>query len=125
MTSMFWTASSARVAISSCPETETADRGPPFPGFGALSLHGIVGAIARRDALLLRVLRRVGLDLLAHQLAVGLHPVADGLPLIAVPLLEFRQARAFMIQARHLERRHQADRAQLLQTLVVDVQVLD
>src|SRR5437764_1071701 len=89
------------------------------------SLHRIPGAVARSDALLLRVLRRVGLDLLAHQLAVRLHPVGEHFPLRAVPLLELHQARALVVEAGHLERRHEADRTQLLQALVVDVQVLD
>src|SRR5678809_1254216 len=72
-------------------------------------------AVARGDAFFLGVLRRVLLDLGAHQLAIGLHPVGDHLPLRAVPLLELHQSRAFMVEARHLERRHQAGGAQRLQ----------
>src|SRR5262245_43716393 len=82
-------------------------------------------AVAGRDVLLLGVLRRVLLDLGAHQLAVGLHPVGDHLPLGAVPLLELHQPRALVVEARDLDGRHQPRRAELLQALVVDVQVLD
>src|SRR5438132_5711834 len=89
------------------------------------TLHAFLRAVARRDALLLRVLRRVLLDLGAHQLAVGLHPVGDDFPLRAVPLLEFDEARAFVVHAGDLERRHEAARAELLQALLVDVPVLD
>src|SRR5207253_11384636 len=70
-----------------------------------VALHRIPGAVARSDALLLRILRRVGLDLLAHQLAVGLHPAADHLPLCAVPLLELHRLRALVVAAGPLERR--------------------
>src|SRR3954470_5522728 len=124
MTSMFWIASKACVATSAPykKERRTVARRSTV---ASDSLHRVLRAVARRDVLFLGVLRRVFLYLGAHQLAVGLHPVADGLPLGAVPLLELDQARALVIQARDLERRHQADRAQLLQALVVDVQVLD
>src|SRR3954467_12879312 len=100
---------------------EKAARRRPWSADSLLFL----GAVARGDALFLRVLRGVFLDLGAHELAVGLHPVGQHLPLGAVPLLEFDQARAFVVQARHLEWRHQADRAQFLQALLVDVEVLD
>src|SRR5215813_236650 len=82
-------------------------------------------AVARLDVLFLRVLARVFFDLRAHELAVGLHPVADDLPFLSVPLLELHQARAFMVHARDLERRHKPERAEFLQPLLVDVQVLD
>ena len=45
--------------------------------------------------------------------------------LLAVPLQELDRAAALVVQARHLERLHQAGRAELLQALVVDVQVLE
>src|SRR5689334_19495833 len=113
-------------------ERRTADLGPPFSASPTLAspppesrLDVASGAVARRDALLLGVLRRVLLHLRAHELAVGLHPVADHLPLGAVPLLELHQPGAFVVEAGDLERRHEAGGAELLQTLRVDVQVLD
>src|SRR5882724_9131943 len=120
MTSMFWTASSACMAMA---QKKTADAESAV--FAVESRLKVFAAVARGDALFLGVLRRIRLDHAAHQLAVGLHPVGDHLPLGAVPLLELDQARAFVIQARHLERRHQARGAELLQALVVDVEVLD
>src|ERR1700752_3184109 len=82
-------------------------------------------AIPGRDALLLGVLRRGGLDHGTHQALVRLDPVADPLPLLAVPLLELHLAAAFVVGAGHLERLHEAGSAQLLQALLVDVQVLE
>src|SRR5690348_9967128 len=106
MTSMFCTASSACVAMPP-PKAKRRTVVRRFT-FLRYALHRVVVAIARRDALLLRILRGIGFDLPAHQLTVGLHPVADDLPLRAIPLLELHQARAFMVQAGDLERRHQA-----------------
>src|SRR4051794_35770113 len=100
---------------------EKAARRRPWSADALLFL----GAIARGDALFLRVLGGVLLHLGAHQLAVGLHPVGQHFPLRAIPLLELHQSRAFVVQARHLERRHQTDSAELLQALLVDVQVFD
>src|SRR5690349_13013167 len=118
MTSMFWTVSSACAAIK-----KRRMLSPPF--FGSPAWLQVFSAVARRDALFLRVLRGVRLDLGAHQLAIGLHPVGDHLPLGAVPLLELDQARALVVHARDLERRHEARGAELLQALLVEVQVLD
>src|SRR2546428_932216 len=75
-------------------------------------------AIARCDPLFLRVLRRGGLDHRAYQLLVRIDPVADHLPLSSVPLLELHLAAAFVVGAGHLERLHEADRAELLQALL-------
>src|SRR5437773_6895851 len=60
----------------------------------------ILRAIARRDVLFLRVLRRRFLDHPAHQLAVRGDPVGDHLPLGAVSLQELHGAAAFMVHAR-------------------------
>src|SRR5436853_7811358 len=108
MTSMFWIASSACVDILRSSKTERRTVSAVLFSSHQSGLHRIPGAVARGDALLLRVLRRVRLDLLAHQLAIGLHPVGDHFPLRAVPLLELHQARTLMIQAGDLERRHEA-----------------
>src|SRR5690242_5206657 len=118
MTSMFWTVSSACAAIK-----KRRMLSPPF--FDPPAGLQVFSAVARRDAFFLRVLRGVRLDLGAHELAIGLHPVGDYLPLGAVPLLELDEARALMVHARYLERRHEARGAELFQALVVDVQVLD
>src|SRR2546430_9044528 len=115
MASMFRPASSAWVAMpASKAKRRTIVRRFTFLRY---ALHRVVVAVARRDALLLRVLRGIRLDLVAHELAVGLHPVGDDLPLGAIPLLELDQSRALVVQAGDLERRHEADRAQLLQAL--------
>src|SRR4051794_36282598 len=123
MTSMFWTARSASVAIGSAKK----NGGCESAVFSQLMkvLHRVVRAVARSDVLLLRVLRRVGFDHGAYQLAIRLHPVGNDLPLGAVPLLELHQAGSFVVHARHLDRRHQANGAQLLQALVVYVQMFN
>src|SRR5437764_12599470 len=94
-------------------------------GANGAALHRIFAAVAWLDTFFLRVLRGVAFDFVAHQLAVGLHPVADHLPLRAIPLLELHETRALVVKAGHLKRRHQADGAEFLQALVLDVQVLD
>src|SRR5688572_13763926 len=90
-------------------------RSPRRDGDGALDrrvgscLTGdFLAAIARRDVLLLRVRRRRLLDHRAHQILVGLDPVGDHLPLLAVPLLELHRTAAFVVGAGHLERLHEA-----------------
>src|SRR5688572_10502716 len=93
----------------------------PIPSSWLLLLR----AVARRDSLFLRVLRRGGLDHGPHERLVGLDPVGDHVPLAAVPLQELHRAAALMVHARNLQRLHQTDRAELLQALIVDVQVLD
>src|SRR5919197_147450 len=123
MTSMFCTASSACVPMPP-PKAKRRTIVRRFT-FLRYALHRVVVAVARVDALFLRVLRGIRLHLGTHELAVRLHPVRDDLPLRAIPLLELHQARAFMVQARYLERRHEADGAELLQALVVDVEMLD
>src|SRR6185369_16788938 len=84
-----------------------------------------LGAIARRDLVFLRVLRRRGFHHGPNDRLVGRNPVRYRLPLLAVPLLELDRRATLVVHARNLERRHQADRTQLLQALLVDVQVLE
>src|SRR3954453_15983233 len=74
---------------------------PPFSGLAR-------GAVARRDVLLLGVLGRGGLDQRPQQGPVGLDPVGDDDPLVAVPLLELHRPAALVVGAGALERLHQA-----------------
>src|SRR5687768_17776184 len=80
--------------------------------------------IPGRNAFFLGVLGRRRLDHGAHDRLVGRDPVADDLPLLTVPLLELDRAAALVVEARELEGLHEADRAELLQALLVNVQVL-
>ena len=63
----------------------------------------LLGAVARRDALLLRVRGRRLLDDRPHERPVGRDPVGDDVPLLAVPLLEFDGAAALVVRAGHLD----------------------
>src|SRR6202158_3801754 len=85
----------------------------------------LLRTVARSDVLLLRVFRRRLLDHCAHELLVRLDPVGDHLPLVAVPLLELYRAAAFVIGAGHLRRLHEVVAAELLQSRVADLEVLD
>src|SRR5436189_29435 len=80
--------------------------------------------IAPRNAFFLGVLRRRGLDHRAHDRLVGRDPIGEHLPLASVPLLKLDRAAALVVHAGNLERLHEADCAELLQALVVDVEVL-
>src|SRR5688572_29528973 len=82
-----------------------------FPRDGLL----LLGAVARRDALFLGILRRRRLDHRTHDRLIGLDPVGDHVPLLAVPLHELDPAAAFVVHPRDPERRHQAGGAQLLE----------
>src|SRR5687767_12731365 len=68
------------------------------------SLYGLLflGAVAGSDAFLLRVLGGRGLDHRTHDRLVGLDPVANHVPALAVPLHELHPTAALMIHARHL-----------------------
>src|SRR5574340_840506 len=71
-------------------------------------LHArFLAAVARRDALLLRVLVGRLDDQRADHVLVGRDPAADDLPALAVPGLELGETRAFVIVAGHVRRRHQ------------------
>src|SRR5215475_6244217 len=95
------------------------------PGAENERRSAFLGAVARRDALLLGIRGCGLLHHRAHQLSVGLDPVGDHDPFVAVPLLELDRAAAFVIQARYVQRLHEAGRAQLLQAGIADLQVLD
>src|SRR6476660_3799468 len=85
----------------------------------------LLRAVPRRDRLLLRVRGRGFLDHRAHDRLVGRDPVADELPLLPVPLLELDRAAPLVVHARQLDRLEEAEGAELLQALLVDVQVLE
>src|SRR5581483_2618229 len=57
--------------------------------------------------------------------AVGVNPVADRHPLLAVPLLEAHRAATLVIRARQLDRLQQTERAELFQAMVVDREILE
>src|SRR6267378_4007468 len=99
-------------------------RAPALALYTRESPSAFLGAIAQRDALFLGVLRRRLLDHRPHDRLVGADPVGDGVPLRPVPLEELHRAAAFMVRARHLQRLHETGRAELLEFLVVDIEVL-
>src|SRR6185503_16072375 len=84
-----------------------------------------LATIAQRELLLGGVLRGRSFDLRPHDGLVARDPVADDFPLLSVPLLELDGAAPLVVEARHLHRLHQVERAELLQALLVDLQVLD
>src|SRR6266542_1083117 len=90
---------------------------PPRP-------RSLLGAVTRGDSLLLRVRGRRLLDHRPHDRLVRLDPLGDDVPFLAIPLLELDRAAPFVVRAGELDRLQQADGAELLQSLVVDVQVL-
>src|SRR5882724_10322780 len=100
-------------------------------GFAVMttSTPGPVGSVADlgagRDALLLRVSGRLLIDQRQQEIPVRRDPVADDVPLRAVPLDDPRRTAAFMILDRQLQRLHQPQHAELREPLVVDVQMLE
>src|SRR5437667_7915164 len=97
------------------------ERRGPFGPPGSLLL---LGAVTRRDSLLLRIRRRRFFDHRADDRLVRLDPVGDQLPLLAVPLLELDRSAAFMVHAGNLDRLQEVEGAELLQAFLVQVQVL-
>src|SRR6266705_3091759 len=69
----------------------------------------------RRDALVLRILRRCRLDQGPHQRLIRRDPGGDDRPLLAVPLLELDAPAPLMIAAREAKRGDQALCPHLLQ----------
>src|SRR5215472_9057953 len=84
----------------------------------------LLGAVARRDALLLGVGERRLLVHFGQHAAVRLDPVGDEVPMLAVPLLDADLAIAFVIGAGQLDRHHQPVGAELGYALRRDVEVL-
>src|SRR5205823_2928243 len=89
------------------------------------SRSALLGAVARRDLLVRRVLGRLILDHRVEDRQIGLVVAGDGLPLLAVPLLDAGLVRALVILARELDRLHHAFEAQLLDALCGEAEVLE
>ena len=80
----------------------------------------------RGDPLLLCVGGGALVDQRQQQVAVRLHPaVGDDVPLLAVPLDDLASAAALVVLDGELERLLEADRADLLETRVVEVEMLE
>src|SRR5262245_5939428 len=136
-----------RTASSAAPSAASAAR---FPGFAAVAIAIVVipagwrpetargratspapgtarpGSARRaagrgRDLLLGRVLRRRFLDHRPDHRHVGVDPVRLEHPLLAVPLLDARRARALVVEAGDLERAHQVLEAEELDRGGVEV----
>src|ERR671919_1748975 len=82
-------------------------------------------AVARRDAVLLRVFRRRFLDHRPHHVLHRRDPVGDELPPLAGPLLDAHRVVALVIGAGDLERRGEIGPAELCEPLLGDVEVLE
>src|SRR5262245_30926563 len=97
--------------------------GTPYGLFGSGAMR--LRAVPRRDALLLRILRRRRLHQGPHQRLICGDPVGDGVPLCAVPLLEFHAPAPLMIAARQAERCDQALRPQFLEPSGGEAEMLE
>src|SRR5574337_2014342 len=84
----------------------------------------LFGAVAHRVVKLLALLDSRRLQLRANDLAHGLDPVADNVPLLAGPLLDQGHAVALVVLAGHAERAQEALHAELFQPLLREVEVL-
>src|SRR5712691_5403986 len=103
----------------------TERRGPAGSGGPqGPSLRSLLGAVTRRDPLLLGVGGRRLLDHRPHDRLIRLDPVGDQLTFRSVPLLKLDRAAPLVVLAGDLDRLQETGGAQLLQTLLVDVQVL-
>src|SRR5258706_14549181 len=90
----------------------TERKGLPSARGAAVGLF--LRAVARRNSLLLRVGGRGFLDHWAHDRLVGLDPVGDQLPPLAVPLLELVRAPALVVRAGNLNRMQEVVGAEIL-----------
>src|SRR5947209_4203351 len=87
-----------------------------------LRASGSIGFSPRRDALFGGIGRGLGAQVVAEQCTVGLDPIGQGAPLLAVPLLDLGDDGVpLMVVDRGLDRRQQTCGADLLQALGVDV----
>src|SRR2546423_13385697 len=80
---------------------------------------------ARLDAFLARIRGRPLEDQREQQVAIGLDPVADSVPLLAIPLDNLRRTATLVVAHRQFQRLHKAVDAQLLEPRVVDVEMLE
>src|SRR5690242_9346435 len=84
-----------------------------------------LAAVARRDLLFRGVLAGLVLDHLAHHRTVAGHERRDLHELAAVPALELHHAGAFMVRAAGLDRREEPARAEVLDALLGEVEMLE
>src|SRR5437763_9715695 len=135
MTSMLFTVScacggdcgagAALMRLSDCAVTYAA---LPRPNGGTREsdfASAVLRAIARRDFLFRGVLAGLFLGHLANHGPVAGHERRHLLELLAVPLLKFYHAGAFMIFAARLDRREQSRRAEFLDARFGEIQVLE
>src|SRR5918994_7575516 len=85
----------------------------------------LLRAVPLGVAELLAFLHRRRLQLGPHDLAHGLDPVGDDVPLLAIPLLDHDRPIALVVLARHLDGSREALHAELLEPLLRDVEVLE
>src|SRR2546428_9620543 len=85
----------------------------------------LLRAVAHRVVELLGLVDGRRLELRPHDVANRLDPVGDDVPLLAVPLLDERQPIALVVVAGHAERAHHSLHAQLLETLLRDIEVFE
>src|SRR5262249_29184661 len=108
ITSTLLTASSVRaLSVTRCP------------------LSVLLGAVAHGVAELLAFLHSRRLDLRPHHVAHRLDPLRDDRPFLAVPLLNEERAVALVVVARHLDRVREALQAELIESLLRQVEVLE
>src|SRR5678815_116913 len=116
MTSMLLIESAIARAGSACATIEATVSTTP--------LH-LLRAIAWRDLLFRRVLRRALLDHLPDECAIARHERRHRLEFLAVPLLEPHHAGALVIETTRLHRREQTRCAELLQPRFGQIEMLE
>src|SRR5258708_3693505 len=92
--------------------------------FRLLRLGRLLGTVARRDALFLGIFERRFLVHVLQHLAVGLDPVGDEFPVLAVPLLDADVALALVVGAGEPDRHDEPLGAERGDALRRDVEVL-
>src|SRR3990170_2357310 len=105
--------------------TESSGRGASVTAPGSSPCLPLFRAVTHGVSELLALVHRGGLELGAHDVAHGLDPVGDDVPLLAVPLLDQRHPVALVILAGDAERAHHPFHAHLLEPLLREVQVLE
>src|SRR6516225_2885429 len=95
------------------------------PSVDAPAYWGCSTTLARRDVLVLRILRRKLLHQTVDVRLVGLVPIGSDLPLRTVPLHDARPVRAHVVRAAGLDRSHDLAEAECLETVRRQVQVLE
>src|SRR6476620_8384190 len=85
----------------------------------------LLGAVARGDLLLGRVLGRLLLDHRVEDRKIGLVVAGDHLPLLAVPLLDARNVGALVVLTAQLDRADHALEAELLDARGGQIEILE